>query len=307
MPGHAPCLNDPVMASLAPESAARLARVWVVGCGQMAGALVARWRAAGLPADALLAIDPAPRALPEGIACVPTPAEASARLPDPSLLVLGVKPQQVVEVGRALGATGPLPSRPLLLSMLAGVRVQTLAGLFPGLPVARIMPNLPARVGAGVTALYAPALAIADRAAVEWLLAAAGGIVPLEEESRFDAVTALSGSGPAFVYRFIEALAGAGEAAGLDHQVAQTLARRTVEGAVALLAATGEAPAELRHKVTSPHGTTEAGLDTLDGDGALSALLRATVRAAAERARALAAAAESDVEEARHPRDAVRA
>lgn len=295
------------MAQLMPESATRLARIWVVGCGQMAGALVERWLGAGLPGSALLAVDPAPRALPAGLACVPALADAAERMPDPTLLVLGVKPQTLAEVGRAFAALGPLPGRPLLLSMLAGVRVQTLASLFPGLPVARIMPNLPARVGAGVTALFAPALAIADRAAVEWLLAAAGDIVALEEESRFDAVTALSGSGPAFLYRFIEALAGAGEAAGLDARTAQTLARRTVEGAAALLAATDETPAELRHKVTSPHGTTEAGLDVLDGDGALSALLRATVRAAAERARALAAAAEADVEDAKSPRDFARA
>lgn len=295
------------MAQLASESAARLARVWVVGCGQMAGALVERWLGAGLPASALLAVDPSPRALPAGLACVPALADAAERMPDPTLVVLGVKPQTLAEVGRAFAALGSPPGRPLLLSMLAGVRVQTLAGLFPGLPVARIMPNLPARIGAGVTALYAPALAIADRAAVEWLLAAAGDIVALEEESRFDAVTALSGSGPAFLYRFIEALAGAGEAAGLDSRTAQALARRTVEGAAALLAASDETPAELRHRVTSPHGTTEAGLDVLDGDGALSALLRATVRAAAERARALAAAAEADVEDARLPRDLARA
>lgn len=295
------------MAPLPSESAARLARIWVVGCGQMAGALVDCWCRQGLPAAALLAIDPAPRALPAGLAVVPTLAEAATRLPDPTLLVLGVKPQVVAEVGRAWAALGSATGRPLLLSMLAGVRVQTLAGLFPGLAIARIMPNLPARVGAGVTALYAPALALADRAAIDWLLAAAGTVVTLEDEARFDAVTALSGSGPAFLYRFIEALGGAGEAAGLDHTTAQTLARRTVEGAAALLAATSATPAELRQQVTSPHGTTEAGLDVLDGSGALSALMRATVRAAAERARALAAAADADVAEARHPRDAVRA
>ncbi|WP_448581537.1 pyrroline-5-carboxylate reductase [Thermaurantiacus sp.] len=295
------------MASRPSESAARLARIWVVGCGQMAGALVARWQANGLAKKSLLAIDPAPRALPEGVALVPTLADAAARLPEPTLLVLGVKPQNIAEVGRAFAALGPAGGRPLLLSMLAGVRVQTLASLFHELPVARIMPNLPARVGAGVTALYAPALAPSDRAAIDWLLAAAGETVTLEEEGRFDAVTALSGSGPAFLYRFIEALAGAGEAAGLDSDLAQTLARRTIEGAAALLAASADTPAELRQKVTSPHGTTEAGLDVLDGDGALSALMRATVRAAAERARALAAAAETDVAEARSARDVVRA
>lgn len=296
------------MAGSSFESHARLARIWVVGCGQMAGALLARWLELGLPPASVLAVDPAPRALPEGVACVATPAEAAATAPGPTLVVLGVKPQLVAEVGPALAAAlPPHDARPVLLSMLAGVRVQTLAGLMPGLPVARIMPNLAARVGAGVTALYAPAIAAEDRTALDLLLAAAGETVVLEEESRFDAVTALSGSGPAFLYRFVEALAGAGEAAGLEPAMAQTLARRTVEGAAALLARSPHSPAELRQQVTSPHGTTEAGLDVLDGAGALSALMRATVRAAAERARALAAAAEAEVEERLLAREPVRA
>jgi pyrroline-5-carboxylate reductase len=261
----------------------------------MAGALVDRWLGAGLPPSSVTVIDPDPRGLDptHGLRRVDRPGEAT--LP-PSLIVLGVKPQMLAEVAAtirpALGA-----ARPIVLSMLAGVRVQTLAGLLPDLPIVRIMPNLPVRVGKGATALFAPALDSADRAAIEALMAATGLTVPLEDESRFDAVTALSGSGPAFLFRFMEALAGAGEAAGLEAGLAQTLALQTVAGAAALAAESGLSLSVLRQQVTSPGGTTEAGLDVLDGDGALSALMRATLRASAERSRALAAAAEADMVE----------
>ncbi|MFQ3594718.1 MAG: pyrroline-5-carboxylate reductase [Sphingomonadaceae bacterium] len=286
----------------------RLDRVWFVGCGQMAGALLARWLAAGLPPGQVLVVDPAPHELPPGVVTVPGVAMAGAALPDPTLVVLGIKPQMVAEVGPALALAlagdGP---RPILLSMLAGVRTGTLSGLLPGLPVVRIMPNLPARIGRGVTALFAPALSVEDRAAIDWLLAEAGRVVVLEDEQRFDAVTAISGSGPAFLYRFIETLAGAGEAAGLDHDTAAVLALETVAGAAALAAESGVSPTVLRQRVTSPGGTTEAGLDVLDGEGALSTLLRATVRAAAERSRALAAVAEAGAHAALSPREAAKA
>jgi pyrroline-5-carboxylate reductase len=261
----------------------------------MAGALVDRWLGAGLPASSVTVIDPDPRGLDpaHGLRRVDRPAEATLPL---TLIVLGVKPQMLAEVAAAIRpALGA--ARPIVLSMLAGVRVQTLAGLLPDLPIVRIMPNLPVRVGKGATALFAPALDSADRAAIEALMAATGLTVPLEDESRFDAVTALSGSGPAFLFRFMEALAGAGEAAGLEAGLAQTLALQTVAGAAALAAESGLSLSVLRQQVTSPGGTTEAGLDVLDGDGALSALMRATLRASAERSRALAAAAEADMVE----------
>jgi pyrroline-5-carboxylate reductase len=268
-----------------------LDRIWIVGCGQMGGALLARWLGAGMPADRVTVIDPAPRALPDarGVRLVGTPAEAGEA---PTLLILGVKPQTLPDIAEPLlSALGD--ARPLLLSMLAGVRTQTLADRFPGLAVARMMPNLAVRIGEGATALYAPALPLQSRTALEALLAPTGWVAVLEEEGRFDAVTALSGSGPAFLCRFVEALGGAGEAAGLDRDMAQALALQTMIGTAALLGQSGIAPAALRQQVTSPGGTTEAGLDVLDGDGALSALMRATVRGAAERSRALAAAADA--------------
>ncbi|MCS6987494.1 MAG: pyrroline-5-carboxylate reductase [Sphingomonadaceae bacterium] len=285
-------MNTPVPLPLRSAGA-----LWLLGCGQMGGALLERWLGVGLPAAAVVAIDPAPRAAPART----TPrADLPARGPDPAVVVLAVKPQNLADVAPPLAAR-LAARRPLLVSMLAGVRLPTLSGLFPGWPLARIMPNLPARVGRGITAVLAPGLSPAERALLDWLLGTTGAVVELQDETRFDAVTAVSGSGPAFLCRFIEALAGAGEAAGLDAAISRALARETVLGTAALLTAEGLDPATLRQRVTSPGGTTEAGLDALDGDGALSALLRATVRAATERARQLAHDAA-----ARSPQDTTR-
>ncbi len=275
----------------------------------MGSALLGRWLACGLPAERVTVIDPAPRrdALPEAVRCYVSPAAIPVDDDRPDLLVLGIKPQTLPEASAALvAALGARGASPLLVSMLAGVRVATLSHLFPGCPVARLMPNLAVRVGKGATALHAPGLGERERATLEALLAPTGLVVSLDDETRFDAVTALSGSGPAFLFRFVEALAGAGEAAGLPHETAVALAQQTVIGAAALAELSGLSPTDLRQQVTSPHGTTEAGLDVLDGDGALSALLRATIRAAAERSRALAAAAEAAVDSA-SPRPAAAA
>jgi pyrroline-5-carboxylate reductase len=272
---------------------ARIGRLWVVGCGAMGGAFLGRWLEAGLRPASVVVIDPAPTAPPEGAALVATPAEAAA-LGAPDAVVLGIKPQQLGTVSEALGPQ--LPPDPLLFSMLAGVRATTLGHLFPGARIVRVMPNTPARIGRGVTALYAFGATAADIGLADAMARAAGTLVWIDDEHRFDAVTALSGSGPAFLFRFIEAMAGAGEAAGLDAATAATLATATVTGAAALLDASGMSPAQLRQQVTSAKGTTQAGLDILDGDGALSSLLRATVRAATERSRALALAAEALVE-----------
>ncbi|MFN7175508.1 MAG: pyrroline-5-carboxylate reductase [Thermaurantiacus sp.] len=274
-----------------------LDRLWLVGCGAMGGALLGRWLEAGLAADRVTIIDPAPRGpVPEGVRSFSTFGEASVLAPLPTAVVLAVKPQQLREVASSLQPA--LVEPPLLVTMLAGVRSATIGALFPGARVARIMPNTPAGIGKGITVAHGPALDQADADAVAFLCRAAGDMLWMEEEARFDAVTALSGSGPAYLFRFIEALAGAGEAAGLDSQSAIVLARATVGGAAALALETDAPVATLRQQVTSAGGTTEAGLDVLDGDGALSALMRATVRAAAERSRMLAAQAESLVQQA---------
>ncbi len=278
---------------LAPEHAA-LARIWLVGCGAMGGALLARWVESGLPADRVTVVDPDPRGLPDGFAgtVVPDAISAWGHAPEPTLLVLGIKPQLLPRL--APGLSRLLQPAPLILSMLAGVRTDTLAALFPAAPVVRIMPNTPARIGRGTTAMFGHGLADHDKAAAQWLLEQAGSVTWLPAEEAFDAVTAVSGSGPAYVFRFIEALAEAAEAAGLSADIALGLAVDTVAGAAELARATKTHPAVLREQVTSPNGTTAAGLRMLDGDGLLTSLLRTTVKAAADRSRALAAAAEEE-------------
>lgn len=282
----------------------RLRRVWLVGCGAMGGALLGRWLETGLSPDAITVVDPAPTGLPAGFTGTVVPDAISACGPaaDPTLMVLGIKPQLLPQLAPGLGRL--LRPPPLILSMLAGVRTNTLATFFPGAPVIRIMPNTPARIGRGVTALFANNADPDDIAAANWLMEAVGTTLWLEDESKFDAVTAVSGSGPAFLFRFVEALAGAAESVGLEPAMAQGLALQTVAGAAELARQSDVSPTILRQQVTSPNGTTQAGLDMLDGDGLLSSLLRSTVRAAAERSRALAAQADAMADGAGHPNSA---
>ncbi len=275
-----------------------LGRVWLLGCGAMGGSLLQRWLQAGLEASAVTVIDPAPGGLPEEFAgnVVADIRAAHDLAANPTLVVLAVKPQTLPEVvsdlTRMLGAT------PLILSMLAGVRTATIARFFPDARIIRMMPNTPARIGRGVTALYAASAAKADRETATWLMEAAGKTVWLSDEALFDAVTAVSGSGPAFLFRFMETLATAGEAAGLERDIASSLALETIAGAAELARQSGSPPAVLREQVTSPGGTTEAGLEVLDADGVLFSLMRATVRAAADRSRELANAAAELAEKA---------
>ena len=259
--------------------------LWLVGCGAMGGALLGRWLQAGLRAEAMTVIDPSPRNLPAGFSGRVLSAPGAGEAPD--AVVLGIKPQGLDAAFPALTAAMP-PGVPLI-SMLAGIRAAALGRRFPGHPVVRIVPNTPARVGLGTTALFSADAPGEVRALAETLMRAAGSVHWLDDEGRFDAFTALGGSGPAYVFRMIEALAGAGEAAGLGAELSAQLALETVAGAAALASAAPEPPAVLRQQVTSPNGVTQAGLDVLDGDGALSTLIRNTVRAACERSRALGA------------------
>ena len=252
-----------------------LGSVWLLGCGNMGGALLHRWMAGGLTRVAV--IDPNPRSLPDGIAAgaEPPPGEG------PDILVVAVKPQLL-----GIAATPLVPRlKPatLIVSIMAGVSTAAVSAAFGGRRVVRTMPNTPARIGHGVTALYATGAE--GRPEAEALMAAAGECVWLDDEAQFDAVTGVSGSGPAYVFAFIEALAAAGVAAGLPKALADELALRTVAGAGALAALRDATPAELRVAVTSPNGTTAAGLDVLQPE--LAALLAGTVAAAARRSREL--------------------
>ena len=237
----------------------------------MGGALLRAWLAAGL--GRWRVIDPALPEAPEGAGLGP------GTLP-PELVVLAVKPQ----VWREVLAGLDVPEAAVVVSVMAGVPVAALAAALPGRRIVRAMPNTPAAIGQGVSGLFGGDAGA--RAMVEPLFSAAGTALWLSAEEEFHALTGLSGSGPAYVFAFIEALAAAGEAAGLAAEVAMALARGTVTGAAALAALDPAEADELRRRVTSPGGTTAAGLAVLMPG--LGPLLDETVKAAAARSRELA-------------------
>ncbi len=256
--------------------------IWLVGCGNMGGAMLRGWLGAKMAPDSILVIDPMVTDLPAGVRAVPK-AEGSA----PDVLILGVKPQMLDAVAPTL-TIGP---NTLILSILAGVECATLAHKLPGArQYVRVMPNMPAAIGEGISAVFAPSLSPADRAQVEQLVAPLGLVEWIEDEDLFHAVTGVSGSGPAFVFRFIDALAAAGVAAGLAADLSLRLALQTVAGSARLVQSTGKSPADLAEMVRSPNGTTHAGLTVMDASD-LATLVRQTVEAAANRSRELAKAA----------------
>lgn len=261
-------------------------RILLVGCGNMAGAMLARWLETGLPAGRVTVVRPSGRPVAPGVA-VRTGLDAPVA--PGTLVLLGFKPQQLGDVAGAVA--GFVGEGTTLLSILAGVPLARLASAFPGAgPIVRCMPNLPVRIGKGVSSLHAGADAPqATRALASGLCAPLGLVEWLEDEALFDAATALAGCGPAFVYRFIDALAASGAALGLDPAAAARMALATVEGA-ALSAAAGDAtPAAMADAVASKGGMTRQGLDVLDRPAGLTALLGETLRAARDRGADLAA------------------
>lgn len=264
----------------------RVAREGLVllGCGKMGGALLAGWLEAGLPASAVHVIEPHPSDWLRG-----TGVHLGGALPGaPAVAVIAVKPQAMGESLprlRGLGNGGTL-----VLSIAAGTTIATIEGVLgPRTPVVRAMPNTPAMVGRGISALCTnPHVDAARLALARDLMSAVGEVVELGGEHQMDAVTALSGSGPAYVFHLVEAMAAAGAAEGLPEALAMQLARATVSGAGELMRQSGESAAQLRVNVTSPGGTTAAGLAVLmDGKAGFPPLLRRAVHAAAERGREL--------------------
>ena len=260
--------------------------ILICGCGNMGGAMLAGWLASGYDPARFTVVDPVLAEVPAGVRLLrEVPSGAF------DVILLGVKPQALGEVAPALE---PATRSAVVLSILAGAELATLAARFPAATaVVRVMPNLAAAIGKSPLGLYAQGLDEAGRGAVEALLAPLGTAEWLASEDQLDAVTALAGSGPAFVYRFIAALAEGGAALGLDPAQADRLARAMVEGAALLAADSPETPAELARRVTSPGGTTAAGLAALDSDAALTRLIEATLRAARDRGAELAAATRS--------------
>ena len=250
----------------------------LVGCGKMGGAMLKGWLARGLDPASVTVIDPklAPEWQDKGL-------NVNGNLPrDPAVVVLAVKPQMM---GDALGRMPDL-SGALVISVAAGTMIATFEKAFPGAPIVRVMPNTPAAIGKGISAMIGNAATTpAQLDLAETLMRAVGRVVRLEGEDQMDAVTGLSGSGPAYVFHLIEAMARAGEAQGLSPDLSLELARMTVAGAGALAIDADEDPGVLRQNVTSPNGTTAAGLEVLMQD--LPDLMTRTVAAAADRGRAL--------------------
>ena len=260
---------------------------WFIGCGNMGGAMLARWLDTGMATETVTVIDPQMPTLPHGVRAL---AEAPTSLPPPDMMVLAVKPQMLEQIVPQIAPL--LEVNTVLVSILAGIKLAALRERFVAPHVIiRAVPNMPVALGRGVVALVADDQAAAERAGLTALMARLGLVEWMESEAQLDAVTALSGSGPAFVYRFIDSMAASGAALGLPPEQALRMALATVDGAAGTASASTDTPGELARKVASPGGTTERGLSVLDEDGALATLVRNTLRAAAERSRELAALA----------------
>lgn len=260
----------------------------LIGAGKMGGAMLSAWLGKGLDPAGVRVIDPglddARRRDLERTGIGVADKVSDAALKDPAkILVLAVKPQIMKAVlAEVAGIAGP---DTVVISIAAGIAMKTLAAAFAeGQGIVRIMPNMPAQVGAGMAVAYPnDALKADDRALVDALMAATGATAWIGDEALMDAVTAVSGSGPAYVFYLAECLAAAGRAAGLDEALAEKLARQTVVGGGALLGAASEPAAVLRENVTSPGGTTAAALAVLMGDDGLKLLLEKAVAAARAR------------------------
>jgi pyrroline-5-carboxylate reductase len=275
----------------APQGA-RLKQAVLIGAGRMGSAMARGWLqdlpAAGL--GKLFVVEPKPdedveEAAKEKLVTLnPAPSVSD-------IVVLAIKPQSFAAAAPALKAwVGP---DTLVVSIMAGVTIDRLSAAFGSVKVARAMPNTPGAVGAGVTGFaLSPACGDAESLATSRLLEPLGIVVGPLNEAQMDAVTAVSGSGPAYVFLLAEALADAGRAAGLPRPVADVLARETIIGAGALLGTSNSTPSELRRAVTSPGGTTAAALEVLTASGGLPDLMRKAVEAAAKRGAELSGEAE---------------
>jgi len=260
--------------------------LWLVGCGNMGSAMLARWLEEGVDPAHVSVIRPSGAAAGEGV-------RVTADYPEdevPAIVLLAMKPYQLDSVAPLLAPI--LDPETILVSILAGVELASLRARFATpRTIVRAMPNLPVRIGKGVVCLTSDSGDIAAKTLISGLMATLGHAEWIDEEAHFQLAGHLTGAGPAFLFRFIEALAGAAEGLGLSFDQAQRLAIAMVEGAAALAAAADEDPETLARKVASPGGTTEAGLKVLDGDRALRDLVARTLAAA--RGRGLEMAAEA--------------
>ena len=257
----------------------------LLGCGKMGSAMLAGWLKDGLPPASVTVLDPFPSDWVKS-----TGVNINTDLPQsPAIVIVAVKPQMMGEALPAMQALGN--SDTLFVSVAAGTPIATFAEVLGAdTPIIRAMPNTPAAIGRGITALIGNAESTDTQMDLaDGLLQAVGQTVRLDNESQMDAVTGVSGSGPAYVFHLIETLAAAGEAQGLDPVLAMKLAKATVGGAGALAEKAKENPSQLRVNVTSPNGTTQAALEVLmDESSGFPVLLEKAVAAATNRSKELA-------------------
>ena len=260
--------------------------LWLVGCGNMAGAMLGRWLDAGADPRQITVVRPSGLPVAGGVRVLTVPPEDEV----PALVLLGFKPQKLEEAAPAVAKA--LEPETILVSILAGVEVATLRARFPAPEaVMRAMPNTPVALGKGVTNLHTDAAPPQARETVERLMAPLGHVEWFDDEALFALAGHLTAAAPAFLYRFIDALAAAGAELGLPDEQAIRLATAMAEGAAALAAASRETPEELARRVASPGGTTEAGLKMLDADEALRSLMLRTLDASRRRGMEMAEAA----------------
>jgi pyrroline-5-carboxylate reductase len=259
----------------------------LTGAGKMGGAMLTGWLAQGLDAERVVVIEPQPSAeinalAAKGIRLNPSAGDAGAV----DTLVVAVKPQSFREAGAALKQF--VGSSTLVVSIMAGTTIAALEEVCGG-RVVRAMPNTPAAIGRGITvAVAAKNVSAAQRTTADALLRATGSVEWVDDESLMDAVTAVSGSGPAYVFLLAEELARAGVEAGLPAELATKLARQTVAGSGELLHRSELTSATLRQNVTSPGGTTAAALEVLMGEDGMQPLMIRAVAAATKRSKELA-------------------
>lgn len=258
---------------------------WFVGCGNMAGAMIDGWRAAHVDMSNAIAIRPSGTPV-DGMRTVASLKEAGSA---PQMVFLGFKPQQLDSVAPELAPW--ITSKPVIVSLLAGVEVASLRRRFARGTIVRAAPNLAVAIRRGVVALHSEDVDAALHKRVSDLFSALGFAMWTDSEATLAAIGSVAGAGPAYVARFIDALAKAGVGLGLPQEMAATIARETVLGTAWMAASSGEAMDAIARRVASPSGTTEAGLAVLDRDGGIKQLMAKTIEAAAERGRSLAEAA----------------
>jgi pyrroline-5-carboxylate reductase len=265
-------------------------RVWLVGCGNMAGAMVEGWRSADTDLSSTVAIRPSGRPV-EGVRVVTDIAEAGS---EPWLVILGFKPQQLDEVAPRLASY--VTQATTVVSLLAGVETAALRQRFPNAgAIVRAIPNLPVAVRRGVVALHSNDAPQHVRDHLSQLFGRLGYGIWTNTEGQLAAIGSVAGAGPAYVARFIDALAKAGVDRGLSFETASTIALETVLGTAWMAASTRESMDALAQRVASPGGTTEAGLAILDREDVLDKIVSLAIAAASRRAAELA-------EEARRPK-----